>query len=147
MGKEENVPKVTTRLQTKEAASSRICQNATPLQSPLSSPLSSPLPPPLLTSLSSPDREIKDLNLIATEFRRHHHPCYRYFTRYNDNVKESVQQYEKEDFMKVEKLIMENNIKGHQVSSLKAIHKMYNLSDGDRRYCFLHEGKDREIIC
>ena len=25
---------------------------------------------------------------------------------------------------------MENNIKGHQVASLKALHEMYNLGDG-----------------
>ena len=31
---------------------------------------------------------------------------------------------------------MENIIKGHRVVSLKALHKMYNLVDGDRRCHF-----------
>ena len=42
---------------------------------------------------------------------------------------------------------MENNIKGHQVASLKALHEMYNLGDGNRRYWFFHKGKGKEIIC
>ena len=80
--------------------------------------------------------EIKDLVLIATEFKYHHVPCYRCFTRNIDNVKESVQQYEKGDFVKVEKFIMENIIAAHQVVSLKALHKTCNSGDADRRYCF-----------
>ena len=80
--------------------------------------------------------EIKDLDLIATEFKYHYVPGHRDFTRNIDNVKESVYQYKKEDFVKVKTFIMKNIIKGHQVVSLKALHKMYNLVDGDRRYRF-----------
>ena len=77
--------------------------------------------------------ETKDLDLIATEFKYHDVPCYRDFSRSIDNIKESVQQYEKGDFAQVEKFIMENIIKGHQVVSLKGLHEMYNLGDGDMR--------------
>ena len=74
--------------------------------------------------------------MIATGFKYHYVPGYRDFTRNIDNVKESVHQYEKGDFGKVEKFIMKNVIKGHQIVSFKALHKMYNLGDGARRYRF-----------
>ena len=59
--------------------------------------------------------------MIATELKYHHVLCYQEFTSNIDNVKESVQQYEKGDFVKVEKF--ENIIKG-QVVSLKVLIKM-----------------------
>ena len=77
--------------------------------------------------------ETKDLDLIATEFKYHDVPCYRDLSRSIDNIKESVQQYEKGDFAQVEKFIMENIIKGHQVVSLKGLHEIYNLGDEDMR--------------
>ena len=67
--------------------------------------------------------EIKDLDLITTEFKYHHVPCFRDFTHNIDNIKESVQQYEKGNFVKFETFLMENIIKGHQVVSLKALHE------------------------
>ena len=46
----------------------------------------------------------------------------------HNNIKESVQQHKKEDFVIVEKL-MENIIKRHQVVSLKAPHEMMEIKD------------------
>ena len=74
--------------------------------------------------------------MIATEFKYHHFPCYGGFTRNIDNIKQSVQQYEKGGYVKVKKFIMENIVKGHQVVSLKEFHKMHNLGYGDRIYRF-----------
>ena len=78
--------------------------------------------------------KIKDLDLIATEFKYHRVPCYRDFTRSTNNSKDKVQQYQKGDFATVEKFITNNVIKGHQVISLKALHEMYNLGVNDKRY-------------
>ena len=80
--------------------------------------------------------EIKDIDLIATEFKYDHVPCYQDFTRNIENIKESVQQYGKEYFVKAEIFKMENIIKRHQVVSLTALHEMYNTGDGDWRYRF-----------
>ena len=80
--------------------------------------------------------EIKDIDLIATEFKYDNVPCYQDFTRNIENIKESVQQYGKEYFVKVEIFKMENIIKRHQVVFLTALHEMYNTGDGDWRYRF-----------
>lgn len=72
--------------------------------------------------------------MIATEFKCHCVPCFRDFIRIFDNVKDSVQQYENGDCVKVWNFLMENIVKSSQSVSLKALHKILKLSNDDWRY-------------
>ena len=77
--------------------------------------------------------QIKDLDLIAKEFKFHLQPCYRYFTRENKKIEKPLI-YDKGDFQSVLNCINENIIRHHQAVYLLALHEIFGLNPGDRRY-------------
>ena len=89
--------------------------------------------------------EVRDLDLIAGEFKVHKH-CYQDFTHvFTSGVgsvkKDSTPQnsphppiYEKGDFDKVKKFINSHTIEEEQCISMKILHTSYGLGVGDTRY-------------
>ena len=93
---------------------------------------------------------LKNLDLIETEYENLQVPFYEDFIPSMDvckkmmNVKESVQKYEKGDFLKVKIFLMKNIIKEHQVVLFKALLEISSLGDGARRLLKL---KNRLTSC
>ena len=89
--------------------------------------------------------EVRDLDLIAGEFKVHKH-CYQDFKHGFTSGVASVKKdntlqnsahppiYEKGDFDKVKKFINSHTIEEEQCISMKILHKIYGLGVGDTRY-------------
>ena len=79
--------------------------------------------------------EIKDIDLIAKEFKYHQH-CYREFTR---PIKRKSAETERScsqqgDHLKVQEIIEKNVLLYHQAIAVALLHKAFGLETNDNRY-------------
>ena len=75
--------------------------------------------------------EIKDLDLIAKEFK-YHECCYKDFTRKEKHLTPSL--YGKGNFEKVKACIEKKVLTENQAVSMHILHELYGLSTDDNRY-------------
>ena len=88
--------------------------------------------------------EIKDLDLIAKEFKYHQTPCYKSFTKSKETIinplnpqnqdNDDGNTIESGDFESVTKCVKEQILMQNQAISMNVLHELYGLQTHDTRY-------------
>ena len=88
--------------------------------------------------------EIKDLDLIAKEFKYHQTPCYKSFTKSNETTINLLNPQNQDndngttidtgDLESVTKCVKEQILMQNQAISMNVLHELYGLQTHDTRY-------------